>query len=260
MRTPRKRRSRRARASTTSPTRASFPPADLDLGELAKSEIGEVDPAIADAAFTLKEGQPSEVVKGKFGFLIVRVTKIIPGSVKPFDEVKDEVKKLIATRRAANEVQDVHDKIEDQRVAGKSLAEAAKSVGLETRAIPAIDASGRDPNGVAVDLPESKTLVSAVFASDVGVDDAALNTHDRGFLWFDVAKVDPAHDRTFDEVKDKVEKQWRQEEVAKALSAKANDLVKQLDAGAAIADLAKSLSLEVKSATRDPAQRGRRHP
>ena len=88
-----------------------------------------------------------------------------------------------------------------------------------------------------------------MFASDVGVDDAALNTHDRGFLWFDVAKVDPAHDRTFDEVKDKVERQWRQEEVAKALSAKANDLVKQLDAGAAIADLAKSLSLEVKSAT-----------
>ena len=154
MRTPRKRRSRRARASTTSPSARKLSAADLDLGELAKSEIGEVDPAIADAAFTLKEGQPSEVVKGKFGFLIVRVTKIIAGSVKPFDEVKDEVKKLIATRRAANQIQDVHDKIEDQRVAGKSLAEAAKSVGLETRAIPAIDASGRDPNGVAVDLPE----------------------------------------------------------------------------------------------------------
>ena len=53
-----------------------------------------------------------------------------------------------------------------------------------------------------------------MFASDVGVDDAALQTKDRGYLWFEVVKVDPARDRTFEEVKDVVEKQWRADEVA----------------------------------------------
>ena len=162
-------------------------------------------------------------------------------SVKPYDDVADDIKKEIATQRAGNEVQALHDKIEDARVSGKSLAEAAKSVGLDARQVAAVDDSGLDPKGAAVDLPEKTALLRAVFASDIGVDDAALNTKDRGFLWFDVTKVDPAHERTFDEVKDKVEKQWRADEVGKALSAKAADLVKQLDAGATIADLAQGL-------------------
>ena len=43
------------------------------------------------------------------------------------------IKNEIATQRAGNEVQALHDKIEDARVSGKSLVDAAKSVGLEAR-------------------------------------------------------------------------------------------------------------------------------
>ena len=70
------------------------------------------------------------------------------------------------------------------------------------KAIAELDPHGRDAAGAAVDLPEKDALLGAVFASDIGVDDPPLNTHDRGFLWFGVTKIDPAHDRTFDEVKD----------------------------------------------------------
>ena len=82
-----------------------------------------------------------------------------------------------------------------------------------------------------------------------------LDTKDHGFLWFDVAKVDPARDRPFDEVKDAVEKQWRADEVSKALSAKAADLVKQIDAGASVASLAQAAGVEAKSAA-DIRRRG----
>jgi peptidyl-prolyl cis-trans isomerase D len=220
--------------------------ADLDLGEVTKADI--FDPAIAEAAFSLPAGGVSGVVKGQFGFLIVRALSITPASVKPFDEVAQSIKQEIATQLASNDVQTLHDKIEYARVSGKSLVEAAKSVGLEARAIPAVDASGRDPQGAEVDLPEKAKLLAAAFASDIGVDDAALNTKDRGYLWFSVTKVDPARDRPFDEVKDKVEAEWRAGEVDKALSANAADLVKQLDAGAGIADLAKAKGAEVKTA------------
>jgi peptidyl-prolyl cis-trans isomerase D len=175
--------------------------------------------------------------------------------VKSYEEVADVVKKEIATNRAANDVQSIHDKIEDARVSGKSLVDAAKSVGLDARSIAAVDAQGLDPSGAAVDLPEKTALLRAAFASDIGVDDAALNTKDRGFLWFDVAKVDPARDRPFDEVKDNVEKQWRADEVGKALGAKALDLVKQIDAGASVASLAQAAGVEAKSAA-DIRRRG----
>ena len=49
-------------------------------------------------------------------------------------------------------------------------------------------------------------------------------------------------------MKPEVEAQWRAEQVDKALAAKADDLVKQLRAGASVADAAKSVGAEVKTA------------
>jgi peptidyl-prolyl cis-trans isomerase D len=206
------------------------------------------DHAIADAAFALPQDGVSEVVKGQFGPAIVRAVSVTPGSVKTFDEVKDTLKKEIAADRVAGQVQTLHDKIEDARVSGKTLAEAAKSVGLEARSIASVDAQGQDEKGAKLDLPDQAELVAAAYASDVGVDDAPLQTNSRGWLWFDVTKVDPARDRTFDEVKDQVEKQWRAEAVAKALTAKSDDMVKQLEGGATLESLAQGAGLEAKSA------------
>jgi peptidyl-prolyl cis-trans isomerase D len=221
-------------------------PSDVDLGETTKAAM--FDRAIADAAFALPQDGVSEVVKGQFGLAIVRVVSVAPGSLKTFDEVKDTLKKEIAADRAAGQVQSVHDKIEDARVSGKTLAEAAKTVGLDARAIAAVDAQGRDEKGAALDLPDQAELLAAAYASDVGVDDAPLQTSNRGWLWFDVMKVDPSRDRTFDEVKDQIEKQWRAEAVAKALSAKADDMVKQIEGGATLESLAQAAGLDAKSA------------
>jgi peptidyl-prolyl cis-trans isomerase D len=227
-------------------TARSLKPADVDLGETTKAAM--FDKTIADAAFALPQDGVSEVVKGQFGPAIVRVVSITPGSTKSFDEVKDTLKKEIAADRVAGQVQGVHDKIEDARVSGKTLAESAKSVGFEARAIAAVDAQGRDDKGAALDLPAQAELLASAYASDVGVDNAPLQTSNRGWLWFEVMKVDPARERTFDEVKDQVEKQWRAQEVAKALSAKADDMVKQIEGGATPESLAQGAGLEAKSA------------
>ena len=221
-------------------------PEDTDLGETAKDGI--LDKAEADAVFALPQGGVSGVLKSQFGPVIVRVKGITPSTVKPFAEVADEVKRQVSASRAGDKIQALHDKIEDLRVSGKSLLEAAKAVGLTGESIAAVDAQGRDPQGEPVKLPDQADLLRAAFASDVGLDEAPINTKDGGFVWFDVAKVDPAHDLTFEQAKPEVEKQWRAEEVDKALASKADDLVKQIKAGASVADAAKSAGAEVKSA------------
>jgi peptidyl-prolyl cis-trans isomerase D len=220
---------------------------DIDLGDVPRSAV--FDKALADAGFALAVGAVSDVVKGQFGPALVRVTGITPASVKPYDEVAAQLKQQIAVDRAAADALTVHDKIEDARVSGKSLGEAAKAVGLDERAIAAIDASGLDKNGAPVEgLDEKAELLRAIFASDIGVDDPPLATRDRGFVWFEVTKVEPPRERSLDEVKDQVAKQWRDEQIAKALSAKAADLVQKLNAGTVLADLAQAENLDVKSA------------
>jgi peptidyl-prolyl cis-trans isomerase D len=220
---------------------------DTDLGETTKDAMLDKDEA--DAVFALAQGGVSGVLKSQFGPVIVRVKGITPSTVKPYAEVADQVKKQISASRAGDKIQALRDKIEDLRVSGKTILEAAKAVGLTGQTIAAVDAAGRDPKGAPVALPDQAELLRAAFASDVGLDEAPLNTKDGGFIWFEISKIDPAHDLTFEEAKPEVEKQWRAEEVDKALAGKAEDLVKQISAGGNIADVAKAAGAEVKTAT-----------
>ena len=222
-------------------------PEDTEIGETTRDAMP--DQAIAEAVFALPQGGVSGVLKGQFGPVILRVKSITPSTVKPYAEVADEVKKQVSASRAGDKIQAMRDKIEDARVSGKSLIDAGKAAGLNAQSIAAVDARGHDPKGAPVTLPDAPELLRAAFASDVGLDEAPLNTKDGGFIWFEIAKVDPAHDLTFEEAKPEVEKQQRTEEIDKALAGKANDLVKQLASGASLADVAKAAGAEVKTAT-----------
>ena len=221
-------------------------PEDADIGETTKDAMLDKDEA--NAVFALPQGGVSNALKSQFGPVIVRVKSITPSTVKPYAEVANEVKKEVSASRAGDKIQALHDKIEDARVSGKTILEAAKAVGLTGQTIAAFDAAGKDPKGAPVNLPDKAELLRAAFASDVGLDEAALNTTDGGYIWFDVTKIDPAHDLTFEEAKPEVEKQWRAEQVDKALAGKADDLVRQISAGGSIADVAKSAGAEVKTA------------
>jgi peptidyl-prolyl cis-trans isomerase D len=220
---------------------------DTDIGETTKDAM--IDKDEANAVFALAQGGVSGVLKSQFGPVIVRVKGVTPSTVKPYSEVADAVKKQVSASRAGDKIQALHDKIEDARVSGKGILEAAKAVGLTGQSIAAVDASGHDPKGAPVNLPDGAELLRSAFASDVGLDESALNTKDGGYVWFEISKIDPAHDLTFDEAKPEVEKQWRAEEVDKALAGKAEDLVKQISAGGSIADVAKAAGAEVKTAT-----------
>lgn len=223
----------------------SLKPEDVALGPTAKDQIP--DPTAAAAVFALSPGGVSGVLPSQFGPVIIRVKSVTPSTVKPFAEVAQDVKRRISAERAVDKIDGLHDKIEDARVAGKTLAEAAKSVGLVTLSVSAVDAQGKDPDGKTVALPDAAPLLKATFASDVGLDEAPIETPEHGFVWFAVTKVDPAHDRTFDEARAKIEADWRADAIDKALVAKADDLVKEIRSGAAIADVAKRVGATVKA-------------
>jgi peptidyl-prolyl cis-trans isomerase D len=212
-------------------------PKDASLGTVTRT--GLVDKNVADAAFSLKEGEVSAPVKAQFGTVILRIGKITGSTVKPYSDVAAELKREIGLKRAQSEITRLHESIEDQRTSGKSLTEAAHSVGLEPRIIDAIDATGNDPQGVPVkDLVDGAALLKAAFASDIGVDNDTLRVQGGGYQWFEVAKIDKARDKTFDESKADVEKAWREAKAGKLLSAKTAELVKKLDAGENMAEIA----------------------
>ena len=229
-------------------------PSDIELGAVTKSEI--IDPAVADAAFALKSGETSAPVKGRFGIALLQVGKIESGEEKTFEQVVEQIKNEIAASRARNEIGSLRDKIEDERAAGSTLAEAAKKLGLTAVTIEAVDRSGRGPDGKPVaGLPQTPNVISAAFANDVGVDTEALQLPNGGYLYFDVVGVTPSRERSLDEVKDQVIERWRDDEIARRLQAKADDLVGKLKAGTPFAQLANEAGLKL--ATASDLQRGK---
>ena len=222
--------------------------ATLNLGTITKGEM--IDPAAAEAAFGLAEGAASEPVAGRFGPVIVRAAKIEPGSQKPYEEVAGEVKRELAMERAKDEIERVHDAIEDQRAGARPLPEIAKERGLALGTVPPIDRGGRDKAGNPVaDLPEPNSLVAAVFRSDIGADSEAIRLPSGGYIWFDVTGIEPARDRTLAEIRDRVANDWKSEEVQRRLSDKARELVEKLNGGAELAALASELGLTAQTAT-----------
>jgi peptidyl-prolyl cis-trans isomerase D len=227
---------------------------DIDLGLVTKSEL--VDRAVADAAFALPEGGVSAPIAGRFGTTLLHVVRIEPEKMKSFDEVAGDIRHDQAIERAKPAIQNLFDKVEDERASGLSLEEVGKKLKLNVRTIEAVDRSGRDPSGTPVaDLPAGVDVVASAFATDVGVENDPLQTKDGGNIWYDVVGVTRSRERALDEVKDKVEAGWRADQIAERLAAKATDMVDKLKAGAPFAEVAAANGLKVES--KSGVQRGR---
>jgi peptidyl-prolyl cis-trans isomerase D len=218
---------------------------DFDLGTVAKTVI--IDPAVADVAFSLKEGEVSAPVDGKFGAVLVTVLSIEPGVVKPLAVVAPFIHNDLALEGARTKVQDIHDQIEEARAGGSTLGEAAKKLDLNIVTLD-VDRSGRDPSGkLAANIPAAGNVINAAFSSDVGVDTYPVEA-DGGYVWYQVDGVTPSRDRTLDEVKTDVEKRWRDDQVAKHLKDKAADLLDKAKSGNAFDALAAAAGVKVEKA------------
>jgi peptidyl-prolyl cis-trans isomerase D len=220
---------------------------DIDLGTVAKSGI--VDAAVADAAFSLKAGEVSAPVQGQFGAALLTAVEIDPEVTKSLTEVTPQLRNDIALERAKSQVADIHDRIEDDRAGGMTLEQAADKEKLAVVTYDAVSRAGLDPDGrPVVNLPRGGEVINAAFASDVGVDNDPIEA-DGGDVWYDVAAITPAHDRTLDEVKDAVEQRWRADETASRLKTKADDLLDKLKSGTPFDALAASSGLKIETAS-----------
>jgi peptidyl-prolyl cis-trans isomerase D len=218
----------------------------VDLGTVTKADM--IDPAVANAAFDLAEGAVSGPVTGRFGTVIVRVLKIEPASTKSFAEVESDLKRDIAVERAKAEVNKIRDKIDEELGGGTQLEEVGKKLDLKVRTIEAVDRSGRTPAGEPVpDLPAGTDVVNSAFNTEVGNENDALSLPGGGFIWYDVVNITPSRERTLDEVKDRVEARFRDDEIVKRLNAKTEEIVGKLKSGASLAEVAAAEGLMVET-------------
>lgn len=216
---------------------------DVSLGTLTREDIA--DQAIAEAAFALAEGQVSDVVEGAFGPVLLHVSEIVPEQVTPLEEVRDEIRRELALDEASRLVIDTYDAYEDARAGGATMQEAAERLKLTMRTVEAVDSTGRRPDGTVIeDLPQSRELIAEAFETDEGIENPPINMGANGFLFYEVAEVIPARERTFEEVREQVLADWMEAETEARLSARAKELEEKLAGGASLDEIAAEIDQE----------------
>ena len=203
---------------------------EITIGEYTEKDLP--DSSVGKVAFALELNKVSEVVTGIFGPVLLRVTNITVKSVKPLAEVEGDLRKRLAITKAADELFDIHDKLEDERAAGDNLTEAAGKVKLTARTIDKIDAEGRDENGELVaDIPQSAKLVGEAFKTAEGVEADPISLGSSGFVWYEVKEIISERQKKLEEVSELVSKSWIEEETASAIEKIATDLNSRLISG-----------------------------
>ncbi|MBB6250412.1 peptidylprolyl isomerase [Nitrospirillum iridis] len=210
----------------------------LPLADIAKADL----PAeLQETAFSLPQGKVSAPVHSGFGWHVIAVTKIVPGSTQTLDEVKAKLVEQVKAERATDQLYDLSNKLDDAISGGASLEEAAKKVDATVTKVAAVDREGKDPAGKPVtDVPALQKVVQTAFGLASG-DTSSTTEGERNKSYFAV-RVDSVQApalKPLDQVKDQVVADWKSSKRAEAAKAKAKDIADKLKAGAAPEQLAK---------------------
>ncbi|MEJ0024368.1 MAG: SurA N-terminal domain-containing protein [Alphaproteobacteria bacterium] len=203
---------------------------------VAKTQV--VDPALADAVFSLKEGQTTGAVQGKLAWAAARVTKIVAGDAPTYESMHDSLRAELAHEEAENALNDAVQKFDDERSGGKSMEDAARANNLLAVPYAKVDAQGRDAGGAPIQgIADNPDLLKTINATAVNESsDFMPIPNGGGFVLARVDAVIPAGVRTFAEVRPMLALGWQAQKTAEALRKASDAFLADMKAGKPFAD------------------------
>ena len=214
-------------------------PSKENGGELGWIGRGRI-PDIEDQIFALNKGQTSDVLRSALGFNIVRVEDKRTAHVQNLDEVKAAIEPQVrqekaarATEALANDTRKVADTAGLDAAAAKyGLAVIHSDLFSRTSLLPGVG-----------NAPE---LMDAIFSAHLK-DPPEMATVPQGRVVFQVTEIKPPQKPTFEEVRARVESDFKQERAAELLQKQTRELSDRARAGHDLKKAAKELGAVMKT-------------
>jgi peptidyl-prolyl cis-trans isomerase D len=203
-------------------------------GDLDWFGRGAMVKAFEDTAFTLKEGQVSDVVRSDFGFHIIRLAGVRAERSKPFEEVKAdllaELKREAGMKKYAEAAEAFGNTVYEQ---ADSLKPAAEKWKLEIRQTQWLAKGGKLPP------PFDNPKLAAALFSDDGLknkrNSEAVEVAPGALVSARVLEHKPAAVQSLDVVKGDIEKRLVRDEAFKLATKDGEDKLSRLAKGEVVA-------------------------
>jgi len=205
------------------------------LGWIGK---GQTSVEFEKVAFSLPKGQISDVVKSADGFHIIRVDEKQDAQLKPLDDVKAQIEPILKQQKAQQLAQAQAEELKNQAIAkGLDAAAAAKGV-------PAVTSDFFSRRDMVPGLGPAQQFMDAVFAAkDNAPPDVASVA--QGFAVFQLLAVKPQSTPTFEEIRSRVESEFKNERANILLTQKTQELSDRAKAAHDLKKAAKELGATV---------------
>ncbi|MGA7647770.1 MAG: peptidyl-prolyl cis-trans isomerase [Terriglobales bacterium] len=209
-------------------------------GELGWIGRGRTVPEFEKAAFSLGKGQTSDLVKSSYGFHIIRVEDKQDAHLKTLAEVKSEIEEKVKQQKATRATETAANGLLSQaRTAGFDAAAAAKGDAVVTT-----DFFSRTESlpGVA----PSPQFMDAVFNEAEKAPPDVVQVP-QGYVVFQLLAIRPPATPTFEEIRAKVESQFKNERAGFLLHQKTQELSDRAKSEHDLKKAAKDLGATVKT-------------
>lgn len=206
------------------------------LGWISRSQIPELDKAV----LSLSKGQISGVLKTSDGFHIIRLDDKQDAHVKSLDEVKEQIEPILKRQKGQQVAQrKAEDLLTQARAKGLDAAAAAQGVPVITT-----DFFGR--KDMLPGLGPASQFMDAVFtAVEKSPPDVAPAS--QGIVVFQLLGIKPAATPTFEEIRSRVEEEFKNERSSILLSQKIQELSDRAKAEHDLKRAAKELGATMKT-------------
>src|SRR5437588_4657961 len=211
-----------------------------DGGSLSWIGKGRTVPEFEKAAFSLPKGGTSDLVQSSYGFHIIHVDDKQDAHLKTLDEVKDQIQTIIKQQKSARAADSLASALLTQaRTAGLDKAAAAR--GLQVISTDFVSRTDSLPG-----VGNSPEFMNAAFeqAEKSPPDQVHLP---QGVVVYEVTAMKPPATPSFEEIRSRVEQEFKNERATQLLSQKTQELTDRAKADHDLKKAAKELGADYKT-------------